>query len=30
MVVRMGNRPELIPLGQFKDWIDDTALFEMR
>jgi hypothetical protein len=30
MVLRMGNRPELIPLGQFKDWIDDTALFEMR
>jgi hypothetical protein len=30
MLLRMGNRPDLVPLGQFKDWVDDTAIFEMR
>ena len=29
LMVRMGGRPELVPQGRYRDWLGDTALFEL-
>jgi hypothetical protein len=30
VLLQMGSRRDLVPLGHFRDWIDDTTIFEMR